>query len=222
MPQDRKPLRPSENGWRVYFSRDYLGLINQTRLPKKDIARSFDLHARIEDVLTKKEPEKVGDFTLGFCAHAHLGGDAPLAIEVKNAKGCRIATVGGYFHYTGTTPTIRITNVQGANGPVPGSEAHRKHQEQYRKLSEALGENWRVHLVKRVVNYAKERDWRVVGEMPGRFLMMCAPLASDGEYARQIRQYKQTYRKAGLKEQPNGTWATRPTRKVPPKQRTVR
>ncbi len=96
-----------------------------------------------------------------------------------------------------------ILNFSGPKDKRPVDRS--KHVETYAKLNDALGENWRVHLVKRLLEVAREHRLQVVGEMP---LLDTFVEAADKKkaHARALRQYAQTYKAAGLVKQPDGTF----------------
>ncbi len=113
--------------------------------------------------------------------------------------------------------TFRLNNIQGVKLYRPNGESdesynerNAKHTRKYEDISKALGENWRVAMVRKLAQMADEKNTRVIGELPALFGIGGLPLADKSEYARQIRQYKQTYRKVGFHEHSDGTWRSYP------------
>ena len=188
----------------------------------RDQVRSFKLNARFIPAWLKSMPKKIGNFTVHYEIWKHP--ETPLTIEIRNQEGKRVATIGGLLYYEGKQPTIRVTNIQG--DPVRKAyeegrrlfkekktkELERFAQAKYAELSRPLGENWRVFFLKEVMAVAKSKGMPVVAELPRRYSHI-VPLSTDKEYKRQIRQSKQTYRKAGLTEQPDKTWRFAPKRR---------
>ncbi len=164
----------------------------------------FNVRAAASWVKTPRQ--KLGGFTLKPCLLPHA--DAPLALEVLDKKGRRVATIGGFATVNGRVKTLVITNIQGVSPPkldeyMPTKlrdEILAEHDSGYARLSELLGENWRVGLSRKAREFAEAHGWQIAGAMPAEWLF---PKNDEGRrrYARVARQYKQTYRKADVPEQ---------------------
>ncbi|MBI5884758.1 hypothetical protein HZB89_01525 [archaeon] len=110
--------------------------------------------------------------------------ESPVFLAVNKA-GQRIASIGGSLLRENGRLVLRINNVQGVWGQRPALE----------ELTNLAGVNWRVFLANKVLDYARQKGLKVTGVKPERFSVMMA-----GEHKRLLRQYTQTYRKAGLQE----------------------
>lgn len=99
-------------------------------------------------------------------------------------------------------PVLAINNIQGEYRSALELEA----------LSKELGESWRLHLVRRLIDHARKKGFGVEGELPRPYYEEWPHLAAEAperrhkkEWQRQVRVYKQTYRKLGFKER-GGRW----------------
>ncbi len=160
---------------------------------------SFTFHARRAIRWLKMPPTRAGSFGI----HNELGlhEESPLNWVVRTPEGLAIATIGGLLKNSQAGHELVVTNIEGkAVGEAPRTVDG--HPIVYEELNEAFGENWRVALLRRAAALAKKKGWRLRVEMPMRF--GGETRASAGEYRRQVRQYQQTCRKAGLRRHPKG------------------
>lgn len=190
---------------------------NSLKVPFKELIRSFKLNMKFIPTWLKAKPKKIGNFTLHHVIWPHP--EAMLAMEIRRPEGERLGTIGGYLYYDGKQPTIRITNVQG-KGLFRMSETYDKFTakkkrmlEQYSTLSSRLGENWRTHFVKEAISLAKKKSIPLVVEIPSPDEAL-EPRRRKRQHRRQTRLYQQTFRKAGLKEQPDKTWRFTPKKRL--------
>jgi len=63
-----------------------------------------------------------------------------------------------------------------------------------------FGKSWRLKLLEEFEKLASKERWKVEGVMPA------LSNQSDSEYRRNVRQYRQTYRKSGWVEKKPGVW----------------
>jgi len=103
---------------------------------------------------------------------------------IKTKYSNILATFGCHIEIIDFNPALVFTGIQGKYGESRSLKV----------LSNKLGENWRVNVIKQLINHSKKNDFLVVGKVPYNFM------ASRDEYIRQVRQYIQTYLKAGLKK----------------------
>jgi hypothetical protein len=195
--------RASQSGANLLFS--YFSAMGDAEIPFNEQLRSFRLFCSFAPKWAGAKPVVKGDFVITKTFLLH--NEAPLCLAVRTKDGLPVASVGGFIAFRSGRPEIHITNIQGAGIPA----YNREKSEIHRKLNEALGENWRVFFARQVAEYAGRKEKGVVGSLPPRFYIGPAgkPAASDNEFLRQVKQYQQTYRKAGLQEQPDGKWLIR-------------
>jgi len=102
----------------------------------------------------------------------------------------RIATFGFYAKAAQDRIELHISNIQGSSGLSDGEESP------LTTLSARLGENWRVHIARSLREFGERNGMNVVGDLIERDRTRASP----GEYKRQLRQYKNTYKRAGITE----------------------
>lgn len=144
------------------------------------------LNARFSIKWEKNRQEIIGEFVVKPALLSHF--ETPLLLEILNLNGERVATLGFLLYHKKGKLTVRITNIQGVKGRVEDIE----------KLNKAIGENWRVFFLKRFLEKAQVKKIVVEGKLPGLYGHIF-PGAAPKEHKRQIRQYTQTYKKAGMK-----------------------
>lgn len=97
-----------------------------------------------------------------------------------------LGTIGFYLTSSNGEKILRVSNIQGVlNSSLPKNI--------YDSLNKELKENWRVFLLKKIINFAKENKFKISLELPKK------TTDNRSEYIRQLRQYIQTGKKAGLK-----------------------
>jgi hypothetical protein len=101
----------------------------------------------------------------------------------------KIATFGFYSKVVGGTTELHICNIQ-------GSDRGDEEDSPLKTLTERLGESWRVHIARSLKDFGERHGMRVVGDLIVRDVIRCTP----SKYRRQLRQYLQTYRKAGISD----------------------
>lgn len=153
-----------------------------------------------------------GHVRYSLCSHP----ESPFSIELFSKDGTRLGTIGGtVFINPQKKVVVQLTNIQGKSLKAKElehlignerQEALQLHAEKYAELNRAIGENWRVFFVKKVIELAKRKGYRVEG-IVSEFI---EPMISSRK--RLERQYKQTYQKAGLKSTKKGVWVS-PARK---------
>ncbi len=181
---------------------NYLENVSGTGLPFEEQMRSLRFYLRFYPLWMKTPVTHFGDYSMQVSLEPHA--EAPLSLELRNREGKILATIGGYVHRAGAAKVIRLTNVQGM--AFRNGEDLESHLAQYRKLSEALGENWRVALVKRAIDVAQAHGFQLLAEEPRRYAYGGVDTPSESEYRRQVRQYQQTYKKAGLAPHSSRVW----------------
>ena len=144
--------------------------------------------------------ESIGTFSVSPDLMCH---PESLMYLVANSSGkfpIKIATVGfGLLHRKDGT-VLSINNVQGVYG-------------QSKKLdifSKSAGELWPIYLCKKLVAHAREKGFKVEGELPWPFHeeLEVEPTARDyveKEYRRQVGHYEQTFHNLGMKKV-RGKW----------------
>jgi len=171
--------------------------------------KSFRLNMRFLPAWLAARPVQIGDYIFENI----IGGEHPEAlfcVKVKTEKGELIATIGGHLYYHKGKTGIRITNIQGVK--KHSQESTESHLLKYTRLTEQLKENWRVYFVKQILKTAKNKR-AIIGELPFEFALI-GPTATKSEFRRQVRQYRQTYKKAGLKEhKKTQTWRYSPRKR---------
>jgi hypothetical protein len=211
-----------KNGYRIKqfngysFIWRFMYKVSQDRvLQKKTFAeqvKTMRLNLAFIDRWLKTKPEEIANgryhitYDLGNVMHAEM----PLAVVIRTHKGKPIATVGGYLDYHESKPILRLTNLQGESASNLAGIHYEKRKKieaalkrMYAHISEALGENWRVHYTKQFTQLAKKNGLGIIGHMPSR-----EEHTHRTTYSRQIRPYRQAYKAAGL---------TRIPHSIPPK-----
>lgn len=184
-----------------YYAGFFFNTIAKLKLSFKGQTRSFRLTAKIIPQWLRQKQEKIGEYSLTYSMWHHP--ETPLSAEIRDSNGKIIATLGGFLCFEGKQATIRLTNVQGIRSGI----------ERYKQFNQSLGENWRVFFTKKVVEVSKIKGIPVVAELPSRYAHL-VQLCTDKDYKRQLRQSKQTYRKAGLTEQQDKTWRLLPQKRI--------
>lgn len=109
-----------------------------------------------------------------------------------------IATFGIELLSTSVGVQLRVINLQ-------GGRAHAKIL--LERLNRVLGMNWRIWVVRKLMQYANSKGYRTVGILPPRFISVeylrdfgeSPTLEEIERYKRILRQYIQTFSQAGLK-----------------------
>jgi hypothetical protein len=96
-----------------------------------------------------------------------------------------LGTFGFFLTVTNGNNILRISNIQGIRNNSLSKDV-------YNILNKELRENWRVFVVKKIIDFSKKNNFQIVLELPKK------AEANKSEYIRQIRQYLQTAKKAGL------------------------
>ena len=169
----------------VWYGDDIRKQLPKT-LSEKDIEESVALTKKLGDRLAKRPPTKVGVFSYRISTNKIHPGN-PIQLEIQDTQNNRIATFGFYVQSEGGEAKLVVNHVQGVRGK----------QEELGTLSRQVGENWRVWLVKRIKRVAATSKVRIAGSLPPLFFLIGAG-ASPQAYKRYVRQYKQTFRKAGI------------------------
>jgi hypothetical protein len=148
--------------------------------------RSALLTCKLHNAL-RKRTRQIGDFKYKV-AFGSIHYEAPINVVILDKKNTIIASFGFYLlHRKGKTNLV-INNIQGK----------RNRKEQLDALSKQVGENWRIWAVKRIKRIAKINGINTSGSLPALHALLQP--SSPGEYKRQLIQYKQTFRKAGITE----------------------
>jgi hypothetical protein len=147
-----------------------------------ELKRLVEYNIRLASRWTKWSV-KEGPFTLKPVFLPHIESPFGLALMYK---GERVATIGGFVDQREGGKALVLNNVQGMSGK--GTPL--------RIFKELFQENWRVTLVKMATERAKKLGLHVEGEPPA------GPTGQTTRkgYRNQLRQYRQTFTKAGLKE----------------------
>ncbi|MCX6804376.1 MAG: hypothetical protein NTY48_07480 [Candidatus Diapherotrites archaeon] len=148
-----------------------------------------------------KAHDKLGKYVLSHNTIVH--DEMPLALCLSKQDGQIMATIGGYLYFDGNRPAICITNVQGTKPEMKDGEELKAferrtklHGEEYPKINTFLKENWRVWFVREVTKIGKSKGLVITGRID-----LSPHGKSKREYKRLQRQYRQTFRKAGFKEE---------------------
>lgn len=185
-------------------------------IPFRTQVRSVENFLKIAPIWAKTKPRLIKNFRIEHDFSPHS--DAVLSLNIRSKENHLLATIGGFLEYGTGKPKLHITNVQGVKLSQRNltDEEFKKRKEEhidsYKKLNEALGENWRVFFTKEIKTLLNKKNIHVIGHLPQRFHML-GPTVSDSEYKRQTRQAKQTFRKSGFKEQPDKTWIAKAKQK---------
>lgn len=133
------------------------------------------------------EPVAIGS---GFAMHQSFftHPESPFALEIVDRAGQQVATAGFRLLRNPTGTVLSINSIQGVKGKAT----------ELQSLSNALNENWRVHLAKRLLEHARKHRFAVEGELPKKYSQGYLLPSQDSEHARQQRQYAQTYQKLGF------------------------
>ena len=146
--------------------------------------------------------ERAGAFAIRHHILAHPESPMFLLAERVGGKRQAIATVG--FHLLsspGGRTTLSINNIQGVSGKAADLDLLS------RKLGAKEGESWRDEMTRRVIAYARRRGFRVEGELPPRQRGIgLGEQISEEEYARQVKRYKQLYRRLGFEQIGDGKY----------------
>lgn len=117
--------------------------------------------------------------------------EAPFQLDIITKTGKIIASVH-YYLVPPIEPTARpelhINLIQGKKDATKELE----------ELTTALGENWRIYFVKKILELAQTHNLKPIGELPRRNWIFSDASISLTEYHRVLRQYIRTYLKAGL------------------------
>lgn len=172
------------------------------KMPFGKKMRECWLNARFAAKWADGKPKQIGEFIARPTTLAHV--ETPLSVEIFNKEGHRIASIGYLLYHKNGILRALITNIQGVKGTRKDLE----------KLNGTLGENWRVNLVKQFVEKAARKKIIIEGKLPPLYGAII-PASSPKEHKRQIRQYRQTYRKAGLRKfgKKEELWRFAPKRK---------
>jgi hypothetical protein len=110
--------------------------------------------------------------------------ETPFQFEIKNSETERMATIGFYFLPSSSQIELHINNIQGV----------RKKGEELKKLTELLGENWRIYIIKEIRKHFPEIHFKLIGDLPE------CPIGfnKESKYLRELRQYLQTFLKGGI------------------------
>lgn len=130
--------------------------------------------------------------------------ESPFALDVQLGRGRRhdadrrIASAGFRLLHSKDGVTLSINNIQG----VDGRRRSLKSLNRFLAASEGMPARdskslWRVHIVKNLMAHADRHGFNVQGELPERSTLVGVENA-EGEFRRLVRQYAQTFRKAGL------------------------
>lgn len=204
------PLDPEKHrlGHSPYLRREHLRAAFRflpADRPYTQRLRDLGLTFRHAREWLKLPDEERKDFTFTTLLFAH--GESPLSLVVmkryRDGKPLAIGTVGfRLLRSPEGRPVLAINNIQGEYRSALELEA----------LSKELGENWRLHLVRRLIDHARKKGFGVEGELPRPYYEEWPHLAAEAperrhkkEWQRQVRMYKQTYRKLGFKER-GGRW----------------
>jgi len=123
-------------------------------------------------------------------------------IKIVNKDKKIIATVNAFFIFNEKNKlSLIINNIQSGFGSVhhagkPNQKLNYLENE-LTKLNETLGENWRIHLTKKIKEYSAIKKIPLIMRLPPRYCLF-GPESTLPEYVRQIRQYIQTAIKAGI------------------------
>lgn len=111
-------------------------------------------------------------------------------ISIKKEEE-QIATIGCNFGRVGKGIVVWIRNIQGVKGK----------ENELSELKELIGENWRVFLTKKIMEFAEKKHLIIRGSAKP-YVGLAGP-----EKERKVRkQLIHTYRKAGLKPKPQATF----------------
>ncbi|MDD5162600.1 MAG: hypothetical protein PHD95_00120 [Candidatus ainarchaeum sp.] len=155
-------------------------------LSSQDALASALLTSDLFQNLAAQKPLKVGSFQIKLSKNLiHV--ECPIQLGIQDNNQHRIATIGFFLQSQGGKLELHINHIQG----------ERKRQNELKLFSEQVGENWRVWVAKRLKRIAERKKAKPVGVLPSLFFLFGA-CSSPGEYKRQVRQYLQTFRKAGI------------------------
>ncbi len=164
----------------------------------RDQLASFKAHWRASAKLLKTPPSTTNEYRLVPEISNHP--ETHISLSLYDPEHNSLGEVGGIIHLQDGKPLLRVTNVQGLN-----LKKHRRRvsatfrgKDPFKTANKALGQNWRVLTAAALRRLVAEHGIRIVGDMPVRFANVAGKLDEKG-YQRVVRQYKQTYRKAGIK-----------------------
>ncbi|MFA6269176.1 MAG: hypothetical protein WCW13_03175 [archaeon] len=156
-------------------------------LPLEDKLKGAVMTNQLYEHFAKNpKKRKLGKFFYALSGLRHP--ECPIQFTIWSPdKQERLATVGFYVQAEGDNIKLVINNIQGIKNK----------QNQLELLSTQLGENWRVAIAKKIKRIAGIKKVQVAGALPAiqGFLV---PGSSPEGYRRQLRQYRQTFRKAGI------------------------
>lgn len=114
----------------------------------------------------------------------------------KKVENFRVACLSLHFLDMGDKQVMYINNVQGElNEERRGHFSHREVRRVFGKLNSHFREDWRVGLVRQVIEYARDRSMEVKGRVPGVFWFLGDSLP---EYPLYSLYYVQTFLQSGI------------------------
>jgi len=154
-----------------------------------NINANLQLAREFKDSALKKMNGLISPFIAEF-EYARVHPESIIQLRISEKEGRQIASFAFFCLQDTNGRTLYINNIQGRRY---GSETG---QSPLKELSEVVKDNWRVWIAGFLKDFGQERDMRVIGVLPPRDLLQSTP----EEYARQLRQYLQAFRKAGIKD----------------------
>ncbi len=121
----------------------------------------------------------------GLATNIHVEAGMQIEIIKKETYPTRIITFNAFFTNEKKQRILRINNLQGTRNSIT----------ELNELTHKIGENWRIRIVKDLNQICVAKEIRLIGELPKFYVSG----KKDTEYLRILRQYIQTYLKAGLK-----------------------
>ncbi len=113
-----------------------------------------------------------------------------IQLNIRNDHERTLVTYGFYMVDNNGVNELHINNIQGMYKAGEGE------QSPLTGLFPDSPDNWRITIAKSLKVFGEKHGLNVVGDLPGRHVIA----SSMSEYKRQIRQYRQTFRKAGITE----------------------
>jgi hypothetical protein len=137
----------------------------------------------LKQIILKKDP---------FILTKSIGkqhSDSSLEFQIRK-HGNIFATFSFYF-----VPSKDYKNLEMHIDLVQGK---RDKSKVLKEFSTVLRENWRIYIVKQLKEFCDKHGMKCIGHLPKRYRFGLY-MVSDKKYFMQVRQYIQTYLKAGMK-----------------------
>lgn len=123
----------------------------------------------------------------------HIGNVNQIGIYYQGKK--RVACLNVYFQDKSGSKFMYIDNIQGDIKSSTINSSLKEIHKTFGKLNNYFGEDWRAGLSKQLVDYAKTRDIKVKGKVPGLFFLFESSITDYPIYS---LNYVQTFLRSGI------------------------